>query len=140
MKILKVWAENFQSYRKMELDLSDITVAGIVGTFKDNPKRSNGAGKSIIMDCVSYILYGKGRTVSEKGLIRRGEESMSGGIALDNNGKRVVIERGRNNGKPFLKLTIDGDDYSDNVDETQGKIVKLVGMDFDLFVATVYFQ
>jgi len=141
MKINKLKLYNFQSYEKEELnDLNKVSITGIIGRYKNNINKSNGSGKSTLIDAILYALYGRGRCSTENELIRDNENEMSVFFEFNINNQNVSILRGRKNDKPLLELIIDNNQFSEGIRETQGKITKLVGMDFNLFVATVFFQ
>lgn len=140
MKLGKLKLRNFGPYKEAEIDLSRLSVAGIVCTYKDNPRRSNGGGKSKILEAVAYCLYGIGRDQFEEELIRENEEVMYAYLSFDKDGKKIEIERTKSESKTMLVLKINGADKSESKPETEAKIVKLLGMDYDLFIATVFFE
>lgn len=140
MKIKKIECKNFQSYEECSLELKNVDIVGIIGQYENNLEKSNGSGKSTIFDMILYALYGRGRTQSIDELIRIGQEDMNVFLELEINKKIISIERGRIKKSTYVSLKIDGSEFSESIKETDDKIIKILGMDFDLFVATVFFQ
>ena len=131
---------NFLSYRDpAELDLSGIHLACISG--------SNGAGKSTILDAITWALFGKSRVKSDDDLVTRTEVA-SGATAevsfiFELEGALYRIIRRKAVGKS-VELEFHAravDDTTDRwqvrteakVKETQTEIEKLLRMNYDVF-------
>lgn len=129
----KVRYKNFQSvgntFITIDLDRSPTTVIG----------GQNGAGKSTMLEAVSYGLFGKPlkkltlgqliNTINRKALVVE--------IEFDKNGKSYKIVRGQ---KPaVLEFWVDGElqDQSAKSSDYQAKIEYVLGMDFKLFTQVV---
>lgn len=140
MKLGKLKLKNFGPYKELEIDFSSLSVTGIVCNYKDNPLRSNGGGKTKILEAITYCIYGVGRDQFEEELIRENEEVMQAYLSFDKDGKLIEIERTKSESKTLLVLKINGMDKSESKPETEDKIIKLIGMDYDLFSATVFFE
>ncbi|AND75018.1 hypothetical protein pf16_95 [Pseudomonas phage pf16] len=129
----KVRYKNFQSvgntFITIDLDRSPTTVIG----------GQNGAGKSTMLEAVSYGLFGKPlkkltlaqliNTINRKALVVE--------IEFTKNGKEYKIVRGQ---KPaVLEFWIDGEmqDQSAKSSDYQAKIEYVLGMDFKLFTQVV---
>jgi exonuclease SbcC len=59
--------DNFMSYAELELDFSGIHLAVLTG--------ANGAGKSSLLDAITYAIWEKARATPEQ-LIRLGQGEM----------------------------------------------------------------
>ncbi|HEC36267.1 MAG TPA: hypothetical protein ENI39_07020, partial [Anaerolineae bacterium] len=59
---------NFMCYRQATVDFSGIHVACLAG--------ENGAGKSALLDAITWALWGKSRAKRDDELIRLGEDEM----------------------------------------------------------------
>lgn len=131
---------NFLSYRDpAELDLSGIHLAAITG--------SNGAGKSTILDAITWALFGKSRAKSDDDLVTRTEVA-NGATAevifiFELEGALYRIIRRKVAGKS-IELEFHAravDDTADRwqvrteakVRETQAEIEKLLRMNYDVF-------
>ena len=137
MKIVSVKAKNFLSYK--DLDFSFEKGLTLISGWNNDQNSSNGSGKSGIIDCVSYALFGKtARDIKIDELIRHGQSQMFVSILLENNGDRVEIQRLRNPNK--LQLTINDKvvDFQD-LNDGQEKINKHLGIDYKLFLNSIYF-
>ena len=56
-------------------------------------------------------------------------------------GQTVDITRGREaNDQPILQLLVNGVEKTEDVNTTKRRIEELVGMDYETFVATVFFR
>jgi len=140
MKLINIEFQNFGNYGSVDLDLSKYTEpTSIIGEIDNDPRRSNGAGKSVLIDGVLYALYGTGRVNSESELIKLGKKDMFVKLKFEMSGQVVVIKRSRTEKSGRLKLEIDGNDVSEGIVETQKKIVQLMNCDSELFLATSYF-
>lgn len=141
MKIEKIILKNFQPFKESEVELSGMNVISIVGKYKGEERRSNGSGKSTVLDAISYSLYGKSRTKREDDLIRENQDNMEVEVFIElNKNEKMRIVRGKSKNKGYLNLFINDIDKTSGKIETQKIIEDKIGMDFDLFTATVFFQ
>jgi len=113
---------------------------------------SNGAGKSNTLNVIFWTIIGEVfQKENADDIIRRGKKSGSAKLTLlDDNGKELVIERGRGKGtKKFLKLSYNGDNRTCDTDTaTQAELFKLLNISPTLkvsevindFVNTCYFS
>jgi len=141
---------NFMSYADAHLDLSAISVACLCG--------ANGAGKSALLDAVTWAVWEEARAASEK-LIRQEQKEMWVDIVFTLEGSTYRIRRSRQitpsrsgdkvNSKGSLDLHINngngkqGDWLSltaASTKETQQKIGELLKMDYQTFVNSAYLR
>ena len=134
MRFLHIYAENFRSHARVDLDLSAVQSAAIVGR--------NGGGKSSLLGMIEWCLFGTG---SQEATMRRGEQRMSVQLDVHAAGRDWQITRGRDHKRAWLKLDVmqDGEQVDSltcrTIAETQAKIIEHVtGIDGDAFRATVY--
>jgi DNA repair protein SbcC/Rad50 len=129
---------NFLSYRETAvLDFTGIHLACISGL--------NGAGKSSLLDAMTWALFGKSRSKSDDDLVNR-QAALNGDQAeigltfdLENNtyrvlrrkkaGRSVVLELQMHTGDDRWKSLTEG-----GVRETQAAIEKLLRMNYDTFI------
>ena len=135
----KLVLHNFRCFKDVEIDLSKISIAGIIGTFRNNETKSNGSGKTSLLTAIPYILFGKYKTLSEVQLVSNNETEMEATLILSANKKRVKITRIKKKSTNSLELSIGGKNVSGKKSETQDLINNLIGMDYNLFIATVFF-
>lgn len=138
MNPIRLRAENFLSYGSIDLDLSGVSIAAIVG--------ENGAGKSSLLDMLTWAFYGNGRYSSIDDYIRQGQEQATVEHEFELSGKTYRVIRTRSNkskGKSTLELA-EKDGYAwktltgTTIAETQRKIIDLLRMDYNTFISTCF--
>ena len=134
---------NFLSYRTTQtVDFDSIHLAGISG--------QNGAGKSTLLEAITWSLFGRARTRSDDDIVNR---------AAAKDGKRAevqftfelegqayrVVRRKKAGGRMMLEFQVqrDADNWSTLTEtksrETQAKIERTLGMNYDTFVNVSFF-
>jgi exonuclease SbcC len=142
---------NFMCYRQATLDFTGIHVACLAG--------ENGAGKSALLDAITWAVWGKSRAKRDDELIRLGEDEMAveftfglgdqtyrvlrrrkagkrGSTLLDFQ-VQVLPPRGedrRGAGAPYRSIAEDG------VRATQEKIERVLRLDYDTFVNSAFLR
>jgi len=140
VNITKIKLYNFLSYKEAELNLDKDDLYLILGKNKLTGL-SNGAGKSsLIIDSISYGLFGKSIRCISAGdnLITDSSDEMSVEITFVKNNKRSIVVRKRKRDKT-TKLTINGKS-GNSIKETQAVLEKIIGMDYDTFRHSVCFE
>ena len=138
MRLTRIAARDFLGYADVDLDLSLVTSAVVVGM--------NGHGKSSLIDVVTYALYGKGRFrgAREGGSpdqqVRDGADAMWTCVEFDAaDGRHVRVERSKNRGKTASIHVWVGDDDTLSSGwtnaETDDFIERLVGVPYDTLMA-----
>jgi exonuclease SbcC len=139
---LKLSLKNFLPYRTPDdLHFEGIHLACLTG--------SNGAGKTSLLDAITWALWGKARAKRDEELIHQGQNDMH--VILDfeqeNVHFRVVRRRTRSkNASPTLDLFIiqpDGQAMvisEPGIRQTQEKITRLLRLDYDTFVHSAFLQ
>lgn len=127
---------NFMPYRDpAPLDFSGIHIACLAG--------ENGAGKSALLDAITWALWGKARARRDDELIHQGQAEMSVEFtfALAGNTYRVVRQRkSGSRGSSALDLQVQTPEggfrtlAEPTMRETQGKINRLLRLDYDTFI------
>ncbi len=127
---------NFMPYRDpAPLDFSGIHIACLAG--------DNGAGKSALLDAMTWALWGKARARRDDELIHQGQTEMSVEFtfALAGNTYRVVRQRkAGSRGAGALDLQIQTPEgrfrtlAEPTMRETQNKITGLLKLDYDTFI------
>lgn len=126
------------SYPTLDLDLSALPsrtlILGDRGT-----DRSNGAGKSTVLELIAWVLYGETcrKLSSVEKVIRRGCKKCVGRLTiLIDDGRRMSIERARGPGGPSLRIGLEG---ASTVSGTQAIIDATLG-DRQAFMSTAMFS
>ncbi len=136
----KIQLRNFMSYRDTVplLDFSGIHVACLSG--------ENGAGKSALLDAITWALWGRARVTSDDELITQGEQEMEVDFQFFLNGGRYRVLRRRSSakrGQTVLDLQIQEQSgwrsiSGNTVRETQALIIELLRMQYDTFINSAF--
>jgi exonuclease SbcC len=132
---------NFLAYRDPPvLILDGIHVACLAG--------ENGAGKSSILDAITWSLWGKARSNSPDDLIHQGETEMRVALSFLQGDERFRVIRQRKSGKrgsSVLELQVWDSSVESwrglsdaTIRDTQAKIDELLGLDYETFVNSAF--
>jgi DNA repair protein SbcC/Rad50 len=136
---LKLTLCGFLSYREeTSLDFSGIEVACISG--------QNGAGKSSLLDAITWALFGKARSADDD-LITLGKEEAQVTLEYEYERDRYRIERSKKKGATKqVQLNVwDTDEekwvnFSEETNTaTQNKLERILRMDYDTFINASFF-
>jgi exonuclease SbcC len=138
---VRLQLRNFLSYGDnppQEIDLQGVHMAALVG--------NNGAGKSALLDAVTWALFGKARSGNDQ-LLRQGANEMSVTFEFEVEGQlyrvRRRFSRKSRTHTVVLEQQLDGKRWRPIVTESKVRAVdeeiqRLLGMDYDTFVNTVF--
>lgn len=133
---------NFMPYRDAGLDFSGIHIGCLTG--------DNGAGKSSILDAITWALWGRARSKRDDELVHQGQTEMQVdfAFALGANAYRVVRARkaGKKSGAGALDFQVraldDGDQWrtiaEPQMPATQQKIIDTLRLDYDTFINSAF--
>lgn len=144
----KLKLENFFSHRASEVDFSQFQSSLLVGNVDGDYGKSNGSGKSVIMQSILWCLYNKSRATSADDVIMWGEEKCVVSLDFIHDGKEYLIKRTRfrSTSTSTVELFVMGDDgkftslSGSTSGETNDRIVKLLKIDYKTFVNSTYFM
>jgi DNA repair exonuclease SbcCD ATPase subunit len=138
VKILNLEIDYFLGFgENQKIEFKDQQVIGIIGEYEESEEKSNRAGKSSFLEAILYNLYGKTRS---KNIINWNfpDESMSVTATYEFNGKIITIRRGKNQSNDSF-LEVDGFEGEKKL-VTQEELNKMVGCNYDDFIALNYFM
>ena len=142
---------NFMPYRNAELNFSGIHIGCLTG--------DNGAGKSSILDAITWALWGRARSKRDDELVHQGQTEMQVEFtfALGGNVYRVIRARkaGKKSGAGMLDLQVCARSPSPDfgtgagarssvriaepqMNATQQKIIDLLRLDYDTFINSAF--
>ncbi|MDX2163685.1 MAG: SMC family ATPase [bacterium] len=139
---IRLEIKNFLAYRSPEpLRFEGIHLACLTG--------ANGAGKSSLLDAITWALWGEARTRRAEDLIHMNQSDMVVALEFEQEGilYKVVRRRSRKSSSGTLDLLThqeDGSWISHSNDQvkaaTQAQINQLLRMDYDTFVNSAFLQ
>lgn len=136
---LRLELRNFLPYREpAPLDFTGLHVACLAG--------DNGAGKSALLDAMTWALWGKARSNSADDLIHQGATEMRVALTFGLGGQTYQVIRQRKAGKAGQSLlelqTLAGGKWrglaEDTISKTQKKISRLLRLDHETFVNSAF--
>ena len=139
----KLVLRNFMCYRDElpPLDFDGIQIACLSG--------ENGAGKSALLDAMTWALWGEARLKSDDDLIALGAQEMEVDFcfALDGQDYRVIRKRSkaRKTGQSWLDFQVRNNGSwkpisGATIRETQQAIISTLRMDYDIFSNSAYLR
>ncbi|MEK7323739.1 MAG: AAA family ATPase, partial [Chloroflexota bacterium] len=138
---LKLELQNFLPYKEPDaLDFSGLHVACLAG--------DNGAGKSSLLDAMTWALWGRARAKTDEELIYQGATEMRVALTFGLQGQVYQVIRQKRAGKGKgssleLQLQENGKwkgQSEATILQTQKKIIGLLKLDFDTFVNSAFIQ
>lgn len=136
---LQLTLKNFLSYREATLDFRGLHTACICG--------SNGAGKSSLLEAITWVIWGQSRTATDDDVINAGEKNVRVDFTFISNNETYRAIRSRQRGRStslefqietesglFRSLTAKG------VRATQQQIIAYLKLDYDTFINSAYLR
>jgi DNA repair protein SbcC/Rad50 len=136
---LQITLKNFLSYRETSLDFRGLHTACICG--------ANGAGKSSLLEAITWVIWGKTRTVTEDDVIHNGVNNVrvDFDFICNNQVYRIIRSRprGRSGSLEFQVATESGKFRSltaKGIKATQTEIISCLKLDYDTFINSAYLR
>lgn len=138
---IRLEIKNFLAYRAPDpVRFEGIHLACLTG--------ANGAGKSSLLDAITWVLWGKARARRDDELVHLGQADMLVQLDFEQEGLiyQVVRKRSRGRSAATLDLIALDDDGTPNVISepsmraTQDKINRLLNLDYETFVHSAFLQ
>lgn len=145
---VKLKLENFFSHKSSEVDFSLFNSALLVGSVDGDYSRSNGSGKSSVMEGILWCLYNKSRSTTMDDVITWGENKCEVSLQFSHGESQYLVKRTRmrNNSTSTVDLSTMGEDgkwkslSGSTSGETNDRIVNLLKIDYKTFVNSAYFR
>lgn len=134
----KLTLQNFLSYRQINLDFSGLHTACVCG--------ANGAGKSSLLEAMTWAIWGKTRTNSDEDVIHLGEKSTRVDFEFIYNQEsyRIIRTRQKKGSATLDFQVINGSQYNSisekNSKDTQAKIIECLKIDYETFINSAYLK
>lgn len=147
MDPLKLSVKNFYAISKGQIDFSGLSSALILGSYADNPLKSNGSGKSSVFESISWALFNETRQVKIDDLIRWSADEAFVEFEFLFCGKRYKINRKRSRIAKESSVSLYAfennqwiNDSGSTNSETNKKILDLLKIDSKIFLNSAYFK
>ena len=135
---LKLHLRNFMPYTDAAIDFAGIHIGCIAG--------DNGAGKSALLDAITWSLWGRARTKRDDELVRQGAAEMSVTLTFGLNDNIYQVIRARKTGKRGagtldMQVVHNGEWRTiaePAINQTQAKINALLRLDYDTFINSAF--
>jgi exonuclease SbcC len=145
---MKLKIENFFSHKLSEIDFSLFNSALLVGSVDGDYNKSNGAGKSVVMESILWCLYNKSRATTMDDVITWGENRCEVSLHFSHINKEYMVKRVRMRSTStstvdLFSLDEDGSWKSlsgSTSGETNDRIVNLLKIDYKTFINSAYFR
>jgi DNA repair protein SbcC/Rad50 len=130
--------KNFLSYRETTLDFCGLHTACICG--------SNGAGKSSLLEAITWAVWGESRASTEDDVIHTGEKEVRVDFTFETNKQVYKVIRTRNrSGNSVLEFQVETSNgfralTGKGVRATQDLILEHVKLDYDTFINSAYLR
>ncbi|MBV6626424.1 MAG: exonuclease subunit SbcC [Rivularia sp. (in: Bacteria)] len=135
---VQVTLKNFLSYQDASLDFSGLHTACICG--------SNGAGKSSLLEAITWVVWGESRAASEDDIIHTGAKDVRVDFTFEANGETYRVIRTRRRGSSSaLEFQIETQEgfkslTSKGLRATQEVILSHIKLDYDTFINSAYLR
>jgi len=138
---------NFISHNDSEIDFTKFNVALILGSFSNDLDRSNGSGKSSILESILWVLFGKSRHKKKDGIVKKDKKSCKVKFIfeVENNKYRIVRVRDKVISETDVVLEVDNNGQWKNIScdtntLTDDKICGIINLNYEVFLNSVYFK
>ena len=136
---LQLTLKNFLSYQDASLNFGGLHTACICG--------ANGAGKSSLLEAITWVIWGKSRAATEDDVINGGAKNVrvDFDFSCNNQTYRVIRSRarGRSSALEFQVETLAGNFKSitaKGLRATQEEIIACLKLDYDTFTNSAYLR
>jgi DNA repair exonuclease SbcCD ATPase subunit len=135
--------KGFGSYRDLTTIAIPNGLVGIVGAYEQNSIKSVGAGKTTIISALLYAFFGKGEFDKVEEVVNdqlNSKDSFFVKVRFSLNKSNFEVERGKNP-NTYLEFKENGISRGDpKIDSRNEEIKKVLGMDYDMFTASIFFE
>lgn len=135
---VQVTLKNFLSYQDASLDFSGLHTACICG--------SNGAGKSSLLEAITWVVWGESRAASEDDIIHTGAKDARVDFTFEANGEIYRVIRTRRRGSSSaLEFQIETEEgfkslTNKGLRATQEEVINHIKLDYDTFINSAYLR
>lgn len=145
----KLKLKNFLSHDASEVDFDRFKLALILGMYDGDPDRSNGSGKSAVLEGIRWVLFGKSRHKRKDGVVKWDKRvcEVEYEFLIDDclyKITRTTDKTANDTDVSFFQWSKENQDYvnisCDSPTATNEKIIITIGFDDEVFINSVYFK
>ena len=141
MLLQRLRLHNFLIFDEVDLDLRDVKLASIIGQHVVDRRRSNGSGKSALVESIYYALFDQTRSKSKLGIVRTGQKQCNVELEFRVGAHDIRVNRTRSSdGTSSAKIWVDGRLAGDKIKTVNDVIEQRLGIDGDLFQLIYFFK
>jgi exonuclease SbcC len=135
---LQLTLKNFLSYQEASLNFRGLHTACICG--------SNGAGKSSLLEAITWVIWGQSRAASEDDVIHAGTINVRVDFQFISNAEiyRIIRTRQRGKGSSLDFQVENGESVRSlsgkGLKDTQQQIINYLKLDYDTFINSAYLR
>jgi exonuclease SbcC len=145
---IKLELKNFKSHTQSVIDFSNFASALIIGEKSGDPRRSNGSGKSSILEAFSFAIFGETGDKNADDVVKTGQVTCEVILDFVHDNDNYQIKRIRNAKyskmiTEFWKILPDGSRsklHGDTNKITDSIICDTIKCTYDIFMNSVYFR
>ena len=144
----RLYMKNFLSHAQSELLFDNFDIALVLGMTDSDPDRSNGSGKTSMLEAICWVLFDKHRHKKKDGVVKDKKDIAEVEYEFYLGDVLYKVKRIRNkivnDSDVFLYISDGGcsfrDISCDTPTLTNQKIVDIVGMNHEVLINSVYFK
>lgn len=141
MLLQRLKLQNFLIFRDVDLDLKDVKLTSIIGQFVSDCRRSNGSGKTALLESVRYALFDQTRSKQKLGIVHQGAGNCVVELDFQLGHRQFKIYRSRTaKGTSAAKVWIDGKVAGNKITVVNDIVKKYLGLDAELFDLVYFFK
>lgn len=140
MIIDRIKATDFLIFKSVDLDLKSISLASIIGYHDTDQRKSNGSGKSSLIELIRYALFDQTRGKIKNQIIRQGQDFCTVEIHIRVGVNHLRIFRKRERNSSWASVWVDGKRAGDKISVVNAVVNEHTGIDSELFDLIYFFK
>lgn len=141
MYVKNLSLKNFVIFKDVQVSFDNIGLTTINGSWESDVRRSNGSGKSALLESIPYALFGTTRSKQKADIVRRGADKCFVEIEILVNDRHIKIKRQRNHdGTSTAAMWVNGKQTATQIRAVDASVKEYIGLDQDLFELIYFFR
>jgi len=141
MKLKRLILTDYQIFKHVDIDFENVKLSSIIGRWKSDSRRSNGSGKSSLIESIRTALFNTQRGKSKEDAIRHGAARYAIDLTVEANGQTLQVQRSRaRDGTSQAKIWVNGKLAGDQTRVVDAQVRTYLGIDDELFDLIYFFK